>query len=403
MAANPIAIPLTVSATAGASPTPPDTLRSTLITNVAAVDPGYTANLPGTLIEDIASTDVGAIATMDQARVDAVNNITPYLSSPWVLAQLGTQAGLAQGVPSNTSVYVVFTGPIGYVIPAGFTVTDGTYQYALTDGGVITSSGQSLPLLAVATQSGSWAVLAGTVTQLVTSVPTGYTLTVTNPNTGTPGASAESVQSYRSRVLQAGIVAAQGTAAFIKTLLPAIPGVQSQLVSVRQVTDGWVVICGGGDPYAVANAIYQGCIDLAGIVGSQTATRNVTVTLTDPPDQYQISFVSPPMQTVALAVTWNTNLRNFTDSAQVNTLGAAALLSYINAIPVGQPINELDMTSVFQSGISTVLPVANLTSLTFSVSINGVLTNPLSGTSMISSDPESYFYTSSANITVAQG
>ena len=91
----------------GAVPTSPVNLRSTLINNVAATNPGYTANLPGTLIEDIASTDVAAMAQIDQARVDAVNSVTPYGANAFVLAMLGAQFGIQQGLPTNTSVYVV--------------------------------------------------------------------------------------------------------------------------------------------------------------------------------------------------------------------------------------------------------------------------------------------------------
>jgi hypothetical protein len=388
-------------------PTAPDTLREALINGVAALVPDYTANLPALLIEDISSTDVGAMITMDQARVDAVNSVTPYGANAFILAQQGIMLGIPQGTPNNTNVLVVFTdvSAEGYVIPAGFVVGDGTNQYVVQDGGVIGSGGSTNPLLAVATQSGTFAVPANTVTQIITSLPSPYdtTMTVTNPQAGAPATSAESVQSYRSRIIQANQVAAQGTPAFIQTLLEKVPGVTPRLVSILQVPIGWEIICGGGDPIQVAGAIYAGTLDLSTITGSATPSRNVNVTIIDPPNQYNIVYVNPPQQTVTVAAIWNTTLANFTAGGQVNQLAAPAIQSYINSIIVGQPINLLEMQNAFQAAVASVLPTPNLTTLTFTVTINGSVVTPEAGTSVILSDPESYFQVSASGVTVTQG
>jgi hypothetical protein len=41
--------------------------------------------------------------------------------------------------------------------------------------------------------------------------------------------------------------------------------------------------------------------------------------------------------------------------------------------------------------------------MVFTVTINGILTNPLSGTGLIYGDSESYFETNAALVTVTQG
>jgi len=453
--------------------TPPSTLYTALINGVAATNPGYTANLPGSLIDDIAGTDVGALVAMDQARVDAVNSVTPYGANAFLLAQLGAQFGIPQGTSANGSVDVVFSGPAGYVFQPGFTVSDGTNQCALVDGGVIQTGGTTPQLTAVATTNGTFAIPANTVTQLVTSVPSAFTVTVNNPQAGVPATTAESVQTYRSRVLQAGIVASTGTPAYLKTLLQAITGVQPQLVSINAVAGGWQVIYGGCDAFAVANAILQGVPDIATLQGSQlaittmtaanpvvittnlnhgyiagqhvtvsgatpsaynltytiasvTATtittttngsgfgayvsganltpnpRNVTVSLFQNPNTYSITFVNPPQQIVTVAVTWNTTLPSFTAGTSVNQLAAPAIQSYVNSIFVGQPINLLEMTAVFQNAVASVISAQNITTLTFVVTINGVTASPTAGTSIIPGDPESYFFCSNTGVTVVQ-
>jgi hypothetical protein len=387
---------------AGPVATPPATIQQTLISNVAAVNPGYTADLPAALIEDVSSTEVAGIALIDQARVDAVNAVTPYGANAYVLNQQGAMLGLPPGLSANANAYVVFDGLPGYVIAPGFTVGDGTNQYVIQDGGTVGSGGTSQSLYVVCTNTNTFAIPAGSINQVITSVPTGYTLTVTNPLAGIPATAAETTEAYRSRILTATQVGQQGMAANLKTLLYAVPGVSSRLVSVRQSGTNWEVICGGGDPYQVAGAIYQGVGQIGLLTGSTTSARNINVSIYDAPDTYNITFVNPPQQIVTVAVTWNTQLANFTAGASVNQLIIPAVISYINGIVVGQPINLLVLQETVQTAIAAVLAPVNLTTLTFVVTINGTATGPTAGTSAIPSDPESYFYVSPAGVTSTQ-
>lgn len=267
---------------AGAQPQSPSDLRAQLVELVAATNPGYTANLPGSLIEDICSTDVGALTLCDQAFVDLVNSLTPYGANEFLLTQLGNiYLGQTdgQGVPFNTSVNVVFSGPPGLIIGKGFIVSDGTYQYTVQDGGIIASGGSSSPLYCLANTPGSWTIAPASVTQTVTQPPPSISppLTLTNPLAGTPGGGAETDEAFRARVLQAGLVASQGMATMLKTLLGKVSGVQPRLVSVLQSeSGGWEVMVGGGDPYEVAYAIYTALFDISTLVGSVLEITDVT-------------------------------------------------------------------------------------------------------------------------------
>lgn len=398
-----VVIPPTLTSE-GAIPASPATLNANLIALVAAEVPDYTANLPGTLIEDLSSTCTMALVTQEQARVDQINNLTPLTVNPYLVTNLGNMFGIMQGIGSNTSVNVVFTGPAGYVIPAGFIVSDGTYQYVVQDGGVIGTSGTSSPLYAVANQSGTWVVNANTVTILVTSVPTGYTLTVNNPVAGTPGLSPQSVQDYRSQVISAWRIGGKGYSQYIQTLLSNLPGVSPRLVNVLQVSNGWEILCGGGDPYEVGGAIYLGTLDLSTLNGSTNTSLNVSVSIVSPPNTYTVVFVNPEQITVTATVTWNTISPTFTSGSQVNQLAQTALVNYINSINVSNPINILEMENVFQTAVASVLPTNLLTTLTFTIYLNGVQTSPTAGTSIIPPTiPEAYFYAAASGITVVQG
>ncbi len=470
---------------AGAVPSSPQSLLNAEISAATALSPGLTANLPGSLIEDMASTAAGALVIQDQAFVDLVNSVSPYTANAPILYELGAVYGVQQGVGSNTSAYVTFTGTPGFVIPVGFVVSDGSYQYTVQDGGIIASSGQSAALYCLATVSGSWAVPIGTVTVIITSVPSGITLTCTNASTGIPGASAQTLQDYQAQVIQAGKATAQGMPSFLRTQLQNVSGVQARLISIAQSGSNWQIIVGGGDPYQVANAIFTGLFDVGNLVGSiftvssisaatnavivtpynpqytvgQTITvvgatptaynttyvitglsysysgSGVTTTITtsknssafgaftgtsayltpntrnpspaisiyDYPNTYTIPFVIPPQQTVTVALTWNTISTSFVSPTSVAAAGIPAIVSYINSIAVGQPINVYELQAVFQLAVVDLIPTQLLSKISFAIQINGVAVSPSAGTGLIYGDSESFFETSSAYVTVIQG
>lgn len=548
---------------AGAVPTAPATLLQNLLTLVAQLNPQATLNLPGTLVEDIASTDTGALILLDGGLVELLNSITPLGANAFVLSQIGQQVGIPIGLNSNTSVFVVFTGTPGFVIDEGFLVGDGTFQYAVQDGGIVGSDGQTPLLFALASQTGTWAVPAGTVTQNVTSVPNNFPLAVVNPTPGTPGTGAEDETAYRARVLQGQLAPSIGTLSFLKTLLGQVPNVQQRLISAQVQQNGkWEIIVGGGDPYQVAYAIYKALgpsisnltgstlgvtgitkanpgvvttdlnhlfapgqviaiagssptdyngtftllatptqttfslgipfaavnltaltwantaggeitgttasahgisvgstfkiagaspsgynatyIAIAGTTGStivaaQTTTltspasvagsipagvanfitssfgdyagggvvtpnlRNVPVTIIDYPDTYLIPVVNPPQETVTMTATWNTSSTNVVSTTAMAQAAAPALAAYVNLVPVGQPLNLLQMEDAFQAAVADILPAYQLTRLVFSVSINGQGASPSAGTVVINGDPESFFFAQASGINVVQG
>jgi hypothetical protein len=398
-------LPLLFTA-AGPVATPPATLNAALIAGVAAESPGYTASLPGLLVEDLANTATGAMVVQDQARVDAVNSVTPYTANPFVLAAQGLVLGVPQGLSSNASVIEVFTGSPGYVISPSTLVGDGTNTYITLDGGTVGSGGTSQPIGFIATNSGTFAIPAGSVNQVITSVPSPYTLTVTNPEAGVPALAAETVEQYRARVLTANQVTVQGTPDMVKTLVMMVPGVSPNLVSVQQVGTMWKVIVGGGDPFQVAGAIYRGVGQIGLLTGSTVSSlRNITASVFNAPDTYNIIFVNPNALVTTLAITWNSaTLPGFTAGTSFNQLAIAAGLAYINGLAVSDPINLLVLQEQIQSAVSSLISAANLTTLQFVVTVGGFVVSPTAGTSIIPpSDNESYFTAAPNAVSSVQG
>lgn len=463
---------------AGVQPASPQTLRDNLVAIALGLDPGLTTNLPGTLIEDIASTDVGALTVIDSAMVDLINSITPYGANEFLLNQLGQIYGVQQGVGSNGSVFVVFTGPAGFLISQGFEVSDGTSQYIVQDGGIIATGGMSAPLFCVAIQSGVFPIPANTVNTLITSLPPDITVTCTNPNAGLPATGAQTEEEYRAQVIQAGLASAQGFLTYLKTQLRNVPGVQTRLVSVveDEATENWQVIVGGGDPYQVANAIFRGIFDITQLEGSSllvtgitnanpgvvttniahgyangqiiqingtsgisgingvnftiTVTapnkfsighdttssgawtsggivtpnlRNEVVTINDFPDSYNIPFIVPLQQQVAVTFTWNTIAINFVSDSAVSQAATPAIVNYINGIYAGQPINLFQMQRVFEDAVASILSSELISRMDIVVDINGITVAPDMDTGIVEGDIQSYFFTTAGAISVVRG
>lgn len=327
----------TIMTDTGVQPQTSTDLRAALIALVTASNPGYTADLPASLIEDIASTDVGAMIMCDQAYVDLVNSVTPLAANEYLLNQLAQIYGVNQYAATNTSVYVTFSGTVGFQIPVGFTVSDGTYQYVVQNATVIPSGGVTAGVYCLAVLSGTWAVPVGTVTTLVTSTPSTITLSCNNLVAGVPAAGAETVELFRSQVLQAGQVTAQGTGQFLRTLLNNVPGVQPRLVSMRQTGTAWEIICGGGDPYQVANAIWTALFDTSNLVGSTLSVTAITkanpgVITTDKTHGFSTGQVINITGIVGMTALNNvpltiTVLTNYTFSIGVNTTSYTTYVS----------------------------------------------------------------------------
>ncbi|MGK4402063.1 ubiquitin-activating E1 FCCH domain-containing protein [Citrobacter portucalensis] len=155
-------------------------------------------------------------------------------------------------------------------------MSDGIYTYTLNDATIIPSSGVTPQVTCTATTTGSWAVPAGTVTQIITSVPDEITLTCTNPVAGVPGLERESNYQFRDRVWESQMSTVQGYPGFIRQKLTDVNGVQARLVSVVQDGNSWIIMCGGGDIYEMAGAIFKSAGDISRLKGATVDVTGIT-------------------------------------------------------------------------------------------------------------------------------
>ena len=449
-------------------------LHDEIVAAATVISPGLTTTLPGSLIEDMASTATGAALSMDQMRIDMLNSIGPNNANLALLTLQAQQYGVAfQKTAGTTTVSVVFTGTPNYLIPAGFIVSDGTYQYSLDAPVTIPSTGVTASVTCTGTVTGQWAVAIGAVTTTITSYPSDITLSVTNPTAGVAGASAESNSQFRGRVWEAGMFTLLGQPTAIRTALNNVDNVTTRLTSVVQTSSGWIVLCAGGESTDMATAIFgsagditrlQGTslnvtgitqanpgvvttdithgfsdgqvIQISGIIGmtalngvNLTITkidahsfsigvdtsgypawtsggvvtpnlRNQSITILDWPDSYTIPYAIPLVQTVSVMFKWATQSINYLSDTLLLSLIQDDVISYVNSIYAGQPLNINKLKNIWDNGVQNTVDMTLFTSLEVSVVVNGVLTDPDTNTNIISGDPYSYWYMESNGVTV---
>ena len=162
---------------------------------------------------------------------------------------------------------------------------------------------------------------------------------------------------------------------------------------------------GGGDPYAVANAIFQSVGDPNVLTGSSvSSTRNQTVTIYNTPDSYNIIYVIPVQQSTQIQVTWNSSASAGTISNDaIQSLCAAPIQEYVNSLGPGQGINTYEIQFIFQAAVVSILPTPLLTHIAVQVTINSIIVPPEAGTGIVIADVEGYYYVASGGVTTVKG
>jgi len=88
---------------------------------------------------------------------------------------------------TRTSVNLIFTGNAGFMVRKGFAVSDDKHLYRVSRDITIGETGESRPVVAIATVDGSWTVPPETVRFINTATSNLFQIKVSNPTEGIPG------------------------------------------------------------------------------------------------------------------------------------------------------------------------------------------------------------------------
>lgn len=134
----------------------------------------------------------------------------------------------------------------------------------------------------------------------------------------------------------------------------------------------------------------------------ETNPRNLTATLLDGTDRYDIPFIRPLQQKVRLIVHWQTSSVNIIDNDAATRLCAPNLADYINSLSVNEPINIMQLSTAFEAALLKIIPGNLITELSFELYLNDILTLPSPKGTTIAGDPQSYFTITPADISLVR-
>lgn len=387
----------------GLIPRTPSQIRSDLQNSLLLKDPALTLDDPAysEIIPSWLDTSVSCVEEIEQAAIDTINSIDPTLSNEMIADSLGSTLGIIRGESARASVYVEFASATdGYNIPTGLLVSDGTYQFYVLEGGIIVDG--TVTLYCVCTVDGIIPIAENTVTNIVTSIPSPYVVTCTNPVSGNQGSGLETLSHYKARYILAFNRVSLGTISYAKELLSAVNG-NLKRISIKQNNGKIKVIVGGGDPYAIGEAIFKSGLDISTLEVSATVNRNFTTAIVDYPNTYNILFVIPFSRNVSMTVSYSLLTVFVIPDSAISGAAQPALSGYINDLAVGYDINLLELNEIFKESIRAIgIDTQFLSSLEFSVSINGNPVNPIIGTTLIAGNSEGYFSCNPNAITVVR-
>lgn len=347
---------------------------------LAGVQADYNAAFGGNLDPGL-STPQGQLASSTAAII--ADNYATFLyystQSDPAFAQGRMQDGIARiyfltrNPAQPTSVQALCTGLVNTPIPTGALAkaTDGNL-YSCTAGGTIPISGNiTLPFACVTT--GPIACPAGSLSTIYRTVP-GWDV-ITNVADGVVGNDVETAAAFEYRRGLSVALNSVGTLAAILAAVLAVPNVldayATENPSASSATIGGVsvaahslyVAVAGGDPQAVAQAIWTKKAPGAGYTG------NTTRTVTDsnsgyslPYPTYSVTFQTPAALPIFFAVSIANNLN--VPSTATASIQAAILAAFAGAD--GGPRARIGATiyaSRFYSGIAALGPWAEIISL----------------------------------------
>ena len=259
----------------------------------------------------LASSMAAALGDANALFVSLANGVDPAFASGRMQDAIGRIYFIERFPATSTVVPAACTGAAGTVIPNGGLIQDANGNQYSTTGGTIPAGG-SLPLSFSCTSTGPVACPAQTF-RIVRTVP-GWDTAISS-SAGVPGSNVESRADFEARRRASVAVNARDSVEAIRGAVLSVSGVldayvvdnpSSAAVTVGRVTlspHSVYVAATGGDPSAIAQAIWNkkslGC----DTVGTTTVTVTDSTAYTAPLPTYQVSFTAPTPTAISFAIT----------------------------------------------------------------------------------------------------
>jgi hypothetical protein len=281
----------------------------------------------------IAQSDTAIIGDKNDQFLFLANNFDPAYASGRFQDAIGRIYFLERLPPTPTTVPLLCVGAPSTVIPVGALATDGVNKWSCVQAGTIPSGG-SITLQFACTTNGPIPCPANSVNQIFQTIP-GWD-TVNNPTAGTEGTNVESRADFEHRRQLSVAGNSRSMIQSVQAAVLAVPGVidaygysneTAAPITIGSVTipaNSIFVCVSGGDPLAVATAIWTKKMPGCPMSGGTTETVYDTNGYSPPYPAYTITFQTAASLPIKFAV-------SITNSAQVPANATALVQAAVQA------------------------------------------------------------------------
>jgi uncharacterized phage protein gp47/JayE len=305
-----------------------------------------------------------AVNDTNAAAIAAYNGMSPSTAVGVGLSSVVKINGLKREVATNSTVNVEITGTAGTQITDG-SCADNLGNVWMLPALVTIPPSSTITVTATAQNAGAVAAAANSITKINT--PTRGWLTVTNPSIATLGAPVETDGILHVRQSNSTAIAAVTPIQTIQAAVENISGVTRVSAHDNDTNSADVngipahnicLIIEGGDATTIAQTIAN--TKAPGVPTYGTTSELVLDSYGVPS---KINFYTPTYERIVLNVTIKA-LLGYTATAGMNI--TAALIAYVNALPIGQTIyyTQLIAAAIEGSGAASTF---NLTALTLAI------------------------------------
>lgn len=320
-------------------------IREDIINKVVNNVPNFTS-LPSGLDNNLIDESVILISQIQDMLVDTMNCISPAYANDFIIKQLGSAFGLEMKDRQLSKTTITFNGTPATFIPKGVKVknVEGSQVFTTIENGIIQGNG-SINLTCEGEDYYTTPAKANTLTVLVNQI-VGVD-SCTNANDVAESTATETIKEYRERFQLKAMANRTGTSATVQTNLLKVDGVVKRLLAVRgrQIEEESKklavveVVVGGGDDYAVANAIFNSVmfpIYLYSNPSGAETQRTISINVDFNGIPTEVKFTRPKIKKLDLTITLSVQSGFISIPSEAYTILQQPLFeNYINNLKVG--------------------------------------------------------------------
>lgn len=320
-----------------------------------------------------------------------MNGIGPDFSNDQMFKQYGCSFGLTMKDFQYAQATLRFSGTAGTIIPKGTRARNvaNTVTLAATAQGIIGSTG-TVDLLC---ESSSEVIVDIPATSITVMVDAISGVTVTNPNAGTSGIPAETIDQFKARVYNEVQSPRYGGITRAYSLLNQIDGVESRLIHFRTMEkivtgtpdkyyQGIECVVGGGDDNLVAGALFESFLQTKNLLSSPSNTETARTVSVDVPlygSTFPVTFTRPKQLTGALTITLPIKGVTTTSAIMEGVL-KPVFENYFDTNKVGQAVSAATMDSlIYETLLASGIETANIGEIAYAFTLDSVPTPMDSG------------------------